>query len=151
MDETPYLETLYSLQNESEFSDASSPLPIEDFQIRNGDTVKLVEVVEAVETVSANTVSFSPHFSESTTVVAEYDSFPAQKPLAKIPYGSLLGRTAKEDAQDGVAFPLMQESEVRLMRYYIDYMCHWVSSLLLIPNLHLLDSSGEFYAPPSMH
>ena len=116
MDETPYLETLYSLQNESELPSVSSPPPNTDFPSGGGDTV---------ETVSINTISFSPHFSESTTVVAEHDSLPVRDPLVKIPYASLLGRTTKVDSQD-VAFPLTQESEVRLMRYYIDYMCHWV-------------------------
>lgn len=117
MDEGPYLETLYSLERESE--DGLSPQPDLDFAARCGGTLP------------TGTISFSPHFSESTTVVAELDPFTTLKPLAELPYESLLGRASEGNHQNGVAFPLMQESEVRLMRYYIDYMCHWVSRLQL--------------------
>jgi hypothetical protein len=113
MDEGPYLETLYSLDRE--FDGQISPPPSTEFSREGG------------ELLSAELVSFSPHFSESTTAGAEFELFPTRKPLAELPYESLLNRSSKADLQNGVAFPLMQESEVRLMRYYIDYMCHWVS------------------------
>ncbi|KAE9373884.1 hypothetical protein N431DRAFT_374527 [Stipitochalara longipes BDJ] len=110
MDEGPYLETLYSLERESD--DGTTP-PRTGFP------------KEAGESVSIESISFSPHFSESTTVVAEFEPFPSRKPLAELKYDSLLGRASKENCHNGIAFPLMNESEVRLMRYYIDYMCHW--------------------------
>ncbi|KAL5316735.1 hypothetical protein ACEPPN_015786 [Leptodophora sp. 'Broadleaf-Isolate-01'] len=47
------------------------------------------------------------------------------RPLSEIPLGSNVSLATKAEPEGGIAFPLRQEPEVRLMKYYIDYMCHW--------------------------
>lgn len=64
--------------------------------------------------------------------------------LCDIPRGSQLGVHSPDPATEAVAFPLQDAKEARLMAYYLEYMCTWVScepspfnenTLLRVPSL----------------
>lgn len=52
---------------------------------------------------------------------------PAERPLCSPPEGSrlLLNSLSSGSAAHSVAFPLRDNGEARLMKYYLEYMCNW--------------------------
>ncbi|KAH9216808.1 hypothetical protein DL95DRAFT_424379 [Leptodontidium sp. 2 PMI_412] len=70
----------------------------------------------------------SPHsITDSATgsVKNSQYSLSQVKPLSSIPLGSVVGLATKAELEGGIAIPLRQGPEVRLMKYYTDYMCPW--------------------------
>ncbi|RDW58358.1 hypothetical protein BP5796_12288 [Coleophoma crateriformis] len=78
----------------------------------------------------------------STDDAHNLETSPAEAPhrtkiFSDIPAGSLLGRAGPNLTQKCTAFPLKQDYEVRLMKHYIDHMCHWFD---------LCDTKGHHFA-----
>lgn len=61
---------------------------------------------------------------------AQYDFVDSEdRPLCSIPEGSrlLLHSLSSAITAHALAFPLRDAGEARLMKYYLEYMCNWVS------------------------
>lgn len=125
LDESPYLETLYALGNEST-PPAGGRLATPD-SIPRGENEPLQH--------DCDEVTWSP--SESILSTSGQDQLAAwidpcsppgpkqPRPLSLVPEGSIISRRTRNASRDGVAILLMTEREVLLMKYYQDYMCHW--------------------------
>ncbi|KAI3559154.1 hypothetical protein CABS02_00129 [Colletotrichum abscissum] len=72
----------------------------------------------------------SPHSQPASTPAASWREVQVQTPTtlpsvySAIPSGSTLG-LANFEHHDDVVFPFTQPHEVRLMKYYLEYMCTW--------------------------
>jgi hypothetical protein len=60
-----------------------------------------------------------------------------------LPEVSQLGLADLSGVNNGVVFPFRRSDEVRLMKYYLEYMCNWVGSLSNVLGSMLLDTASS--------
>lgn len=127
VDETPDIESHYVLgsntllQGDYEEPDHSSEGTIE---------VNDAESFEIIPDRVNNSIHETP-LPASTS----YDTLPRTelyREYGLIPHNSLLGL-----ASESVSIPLTKPHEVRLMKYYLEYMCTWVSFFQLAKSVNI--------------
>lgn len=125
VDETQELEALYWSKDGSPPFPQHADRPSQEQRVVESTTPTIDNVVH-----QAQTVTVSPFSRPSSTPAASWrealDPTPLPPVYSAIPPGSTLG-LANYEHHDDVVFPFTQPHEVRLMKYYLEYMCTWVS------------------------
>jgi hypothetical protein len=128
VDETPDIESHY-------VSGPNTPLH-GDYEEPDQSSEGTIEVIDAESLeVIPDRINNSIHDSP-LPASKSYDALPrteAYRQYGPIPHNSLLGLASVES----VSIPLTRPHEVRLMKYYLEYMCTWVSFFQLVQSTNI--------------
>ncbi|KAF6841054.1 hypothetical protein CMUS01_03653 [Colletotrichum musicola] len=124
VDETQELEALYWAKDGSPPFPQHSDRPSQEHRVVESTTPTIDNIVR-----QSQPVTVSPFSRPSATPAASWNEVQDRTPLpppvySAIPPGSTLGLANYEHHGD-VVFPFTQPHEVRLMKYYLEYMCTW--------------------------
>lgn len=119
MNETDEIRAFYNLQNEED-----SPLPFEPSVLVD------IPLLEAADPVLEVPPLGHPEYildalSPVTSTQSSARSATGNRTYTSIPSDSLVGLAENKSTSDA-AFSLRNPAEVRLMKYYLEHMCHWV-------------------------
>ncbi|GKT63012.1 ArcA-like protein [Colletotrichum tofieldiae] len=130
VDETQELEALY-------WSEHGSPPPLSSAETRRPDPPVVGQASDDLAPITdessrdyreAQIAIPSPFSQPTSTPAASWKeartAIPLPSTYSAIPAGSTLGLANFEHHHD-VVFPFTQPHEVRLMKYYLEYMCTW--------------------------